>query len=121
MAVLQLDFENLKHLDGSRLEASVNQELKRIMADLEDRPGDNRVRKLTISLSFKPIVDETGDLETSAVQFDCASRFPNRKSRVYSMKPRRTPTGPVLVFDEDSRPMSNENGSAAIPVVIGSA
>lgn len=108
MAVLQLDFENLKHLDGGRLESAVNQELRRIMADLSDRPGDDRARSLTIKLSFKPICDEIGDIETAAVQFDCASRFPNRKSRVYSMKPRRTPTGPVLVFDEDSLDDANQ-------------
>jgi len=102
MAVLQLDINNLKVLDGGRIEAAFQQEIKHVVLDLMDRPGDDRERSVTMKVLFKPIVDEAGECERVNVRMDIGSKLPNRKTRVFDMKARKSSKGPMLVFNEDS-------------------
>lgn len=102
MAVLQLDINNLKVLDGGRIEAAFQQEIKHVVLDLMDRPGDDRERSVTMKVLFKPICDETGECERVNVRMDIGSKLPNRKTRVFDMKARKSSKGPMLVFNEDS-------------------
>ena len=100
--LMKLDLENLKVLDDGRLEAAFAQELKHVVLDLMDRPGDDRSRSVTFKTLFKPICDETGACEAVHVQVDIGSKLPSRKSRVYDMRARKSQRGPMLVFNEDS-------------------
>lgn len=100
--LLQLDLENLKVLDDGRLAAAFEQELKHVVLDLMDRPGDDRERSVSFKVKFKPICDEAGQCESVNVQLDIGSKLPSRKSRVYDMKARKSQRGPMLVFNEMS-------------------
>lgn len=102
MAVVKLDLANLKIMDDGRIEAAFAQEMKHVVLDLMDRPGDERERSVTLKVKYKPICDESGELESVNVQMDIGSKMPSRKTRVYDMKARRSQTGPMLVFNEDS-------------------
>lgn len=100
--LMKLDLENLKVLDDGRLEAAFAQELRHVVLDLMDRPADDRCREVSFKVKFKPIVDDCGDCEAVQVQVDIGSKLPSRKSRVYDMRARKSTTGPMLVFNEDS-------------------
>ena len=100
--ILKLDLENLRVLDNGRLDAAFYQELKHVILDLMDRPGDDRERSVTFKTTFKPVCDETGQCESVNVHVDIGSKLPSRKSRVYDMKARKSQQGPMLVFNEDS-------------------
>lgn len=102
MAVVQLDLANLKIMDDGRIEAAFAQEMKHVVLDMMDRPGDDRERSVTLKVRYKPICDETGELDSVSVQMDIGSKMPSRKTRVYDMKARKSQNGPMLVFSEDS-------------------
>jgi hypothetical protein len=102
VAVVQLDLANLKIMDDGRIEAAFAQEMKHVVLDLMDRPGDDRERSITLKVKFSPVMDVTGELDSVDVQMDIGSKMPSRKSRVYDMKARRSQKGPMLVFNEDS-------------------
>lgn len=98
--LLKLDLENLKILDDGRLDAAFASELKHVVLDLMDRPGDDRERSVTFKVKFKPVCDDRGECESVNVVVDIASKMPTRKSRVYDMQARRAQGGPMLVFNE---------------------
>lgn len=100
--IMQLDLENLRVLDDGRLEAAFEQELRHVVLDLMDRPGDDRERSVQFKVKFKPVCDETGECESVNVQVDIGSKLPSRKSRVYDMKARKSARGAMLVFNEMS-------------------
>lgn len=100
--LVKLDLEQLKVLDDGRIAAAFEQELKHVILDLMDRPGDDRARSVSLKVNFKPICDETGTCESVNVQVDIGSKLPARKSRVYDMRARKSQKGPMLVFNEDS-------------------
>jgi len=100
IVLLKLDLENLRVLDDGRLEAAFSQELKHVVLDLMDRPGDDRERSVSFKVKFKPVCDERGECESVNVQVDIGCKMPSRKSRVYDMQARRAQGGPMLVFNE---------------------
>lgn len=100
--LMQLDLENLKVLDDGRLAAAFEQELRHVVLDLMDRPGDDRERSVTWKVKLKPVCDEDGHCERVNVQVDIGSKLPSRKSRVYDMQARKSARGPMLVFNEMS-------------------
>lgn len=102
MAVLELNVDSLKKIDGGRIDAALQQEIKHVILDMQDRPGDDRDRSVTLKLVFKPIVSDSGDLDSVNVKMDIGSKMPSRKSRVFDMQARRSAKGPMLVFNEDS-------------------
>lgn len=51
--MMQLDLENLKVLDDGRLAAAFEQELRHVVLDLMDRPGDDRERSVTWKVKLK--------------------------------------------------------------------
>lgn len=98
--LIKLDLENLKVLDDGRLSAAFAQEMKHVVLDLMDRPGDDRARSVTFKVTAKPVVGEDGQLEEARVDVQIGSKLPSRKSKVYSMAARKSQAGPMLVFNE---------------------
>ncbi len=107
--LMQLDLENLKVLDDGRIAAAFAQELKHVVLDLMDRPGDDRPRNVSIKVHFKPLCDETGHCEAVNVSMEVGSKMPSRKTKVYSMQARKSQGGPMLVFNEMSLDNVNQN------------
>lgn len=60
MAVQQLTLESVIALDGGRVPVAFNQAVARAVRDLEDRPNDDKARKITLELSLAPICDDGG-------------------------------------------------------------
>ena len=114
--LIKLDLENLKVLDDGRLAAAFAQEMKHVVLDLMDRPGDDRERSVTFKTTVKPVCGQDGQLEEALVNVQIASKLPSRKSKVYSMAARKSSAGPMLVFNElslddvaqDTLPFENE-------------
>ena len=98
--LMRLDLESLKILDDGRLAAAFETELKHVVIDLMDRPGDDRERSVTLRVKFKPICDDRGECESVHVLVDVGSKMPSRKSKVYDMQARKAGDGAMLVFNE---------------------
>lgn len=102
MPVLELNVDSLKKIDDGRIDVAFQQEIRHVIQDMQDRPGDDRDRIVTLKLVFKPLCDDRGDLESVNVKMDIGSKVPSRKTKVFDMKARNSARGPMLVFNEDS-------------------
>jgi hypothetical protein len=98
----QLSLHEIADLDGGRIGEAMNQALKRIASDMDDRPGDDRPRKITLEIAAIPVVAEGGDAEGCKIQIQVKESLPTRKSKVYDMGLRR---GGMVVF----QPMALDN------------
>lgn len=107
MAIKQFTLESLRDLDGGRALEAFGLHIKRATLDCEDRPGDPKPRKVTLTFSLVPVLDP--DLQCSEVkgQLHSASTVPPHRTKEYSFGLRR---GGMLVFNDDS-PTNINQGS----------
>lgn len=106
MAVHQLNLQTLKdQLDGGRLGAAWDAELKRIAQDCEDRPGDDKPRKVNLEVVMQPVKDEAGLCEEVWVKVHVTSSVPKRRSKPLRLGVRR---GGMLVFNDMSEDNPNQ-------------
>ena len=98
MTVHELNLKSLmEDLDGGRIHEAFMAELRRIALDCDDRPADNKVRKITLELKLMPICDEHGCLDSLSGKFHVTSSVPSRRSKAYSFGFR---SGGQLVFND---------------------
>lgn len=83
MSLIPLSLESLKDLDAGKVSVAWQHELRRLIDDCRDRPGDVNVRELTLSLRLKPVVAQDGDCEGARGVFQVKSKVPMRKTKAY--------------------------------------
>lgn len=84
MPLVELSLKSLEELDDGRVAAAFICELKRVVLDCMDRPGDTNPRKVAMEFTLKPIVDEAGMCESAEGDFKIKSKVPDRKTKTYS-------------------------------------
>lgn len=98
MTVHELNLASLMEaLDGGRIHEAFMAELRRVATDCEDRPGDDKVRKVSLELQLTPVCDEHGQLDSLSGKFHVTSSVPKRRSKSYSFGFRQ---GGRLVFND---------------------
>lgn len=98
MTVHELTLESLMDkLDGGRVAEAFAAEMRRVVSDMEDRPGDNKERTVNLSVRFSPVVDDQGNLDEVRGKFFVTSSVPKRRSKVYSFGVRN---GGKMVFND---------------------
>ena len=80
-----LSLETVSTMDDGRLREAFDQALARCLSDMRDRPGVGTARKIKLTVSLSPNVNDAGELDTVGVGFDFTEDIPKRSSR------RRTP------------------------------
>lgn len=85
-------------LGGGVVGKSFAAHMRRVVADMEDRPADDSAREVTIKFSAKPVMDEHGTLDEVRAQFHITSSVPKHKTKPYSFAVR----GKQLVFNDMS-------------------
>ena len=97
--VLEFSAQSLATIDGGRIAAAINQELKKAALDCDDRPGEKRARKINVALEMVPVLDEKGLADSVKVRATIKATHPDRRSRVFDMSLRK---GGKLAYDEES-------------------
>lgn len=85
MTKVELSLESIAAIDDGRIAVAFAALLKQVNADLADRPTDERARTVTLSATFKPVADETGECYAVSTEFELAMKIPNRRSRTYQL------------------------------------
>ena len=101
MAVRTLSLEALQHVEGGRVAAAIDQAIKKAVADCEDRPRNQAVRQVQITIGFKPAGKDAAEGE---VDFAVALAVKTPKGESGSIRGsiRKAPnaTGYVLAFND---------------------
>lgn len=95
--VSQLTMENLKDLDDGLLAAAFEANVREVVRDLNDRPVDDRARKVTITLTFVP--EHMGnDLDRVKLEHKVVASIPGREGRECVLTPKRIGRELTLLF-----------------------
>lgn len=101
MAKQVFDLKSLMDsLDGGRTGVAFMQQLQRVIADCEDRPMDDKERKVTLEFKCIPIVEPNGTCDEIKGKFHVTSSVPKLRTKEYSFGIRKTRQGSQLVFDD---------------------
>lgn len=76
---------DLRRVGRGLLDELFVEELKKILDDVIHRPGVEKARKITIELFVRPIVSQSGTLETVGVSFAINGGLPKNQSDEYHM------------------------------------
>lgn len=91
---------SLLEIDSGKIGKAVQLALKQAVADIEDRPHDEKARKIGLTIHIVPTnVDRAGNVETCGVQFKIKLTVPDRESLSYSL---RAGEGQELLFAPES-------------------
>lgn len=83
--LIYFSLNKLGQLDGGRVAEAFAQAMKRVVLDCEDRPGDDKARKVILQGEITPIVGQGGVCEGVNIEFQIQDKLPTRKSRSYAM------------------------------------
>jgi len=89
MSIKELTLASLLEFDGGRISEAFMQELRRVVNDCDDRPGDKKDRKVTLEFSVTPQAADSGELESVSGKFFVTSSVPKRRSRAYDFEFRK--------------------------------
>jgi hypothetical protein len=95
--VSQLALENLHELDDGLLAAAFIANIRDVIADMNDRPNDDRARAVTIQLTFKPEA-HMGDLDRVTLEHKVTAKIPSREGRTCTLTPKRLDGKLQLLF-----------------------
>lgn len=84
MPLVELSLKSLEELDDGRVATAFIHELKRVVLDCMDRPGDATARKVNLEFTLKPIIADDGQCESAEGDFKIKSKVPDRKTKTYS-------------------------------------
>lgn len=98
----QLSLQQLADLDDGRIATAFDQAVKRAAQDCDDRPGDDRPRKVILEIAFAPVLSADGICDSVKSQIQIKDAMPTRKSRVYDFGLRK---GGLFVY----QPMALDN------------
>lgn len=79
----EFSIESLTDIDGGRPAAAFLHEVQTAVRDCHDRPGSAAARKVTLTMSITPVVDEDGMCESVRFEFEAKHTTPNRRTKVY--------------------------------------
>ena len=85
MARMSLSLATLKDFDAGKAAIAWQKALERAVRDCLDRAADPTARKVTLTASIKPILEQDGDVLDADVDFAIAVKLP-----AWTTKPRPT-------------------------------
>lgn len=95
----QFSLLELAAMDDGRIAVAFDQAIRRAAVDCDDRPGDDRARKVLLEIEFTPTCDESGLCESVQSQIQIKDTLPSRKSRKFDLGIRK---GGMFVFSPAS-------------------
>lgn len=83
---VRLSLDALKHLDHGRLVVAWNDEIRKVICDLRDRPALKKPRKIVLQMTIWPgeLVDR--DLDDAVCGFSIRAVLPQRDTADYRMR-----------------------------------
>lgn len=85
MAIKEFNLAALADLDGGRIAEAVNQEIKRVITDCQDRPQVEKARSITLQFDFEPLMDDQRELDGCQLSFQIKSTLPKRESKSFNL------------------------------------
>ena len=81
-----LDMDTIGKLDEGRVAVAVNNALAQIAHDLNRRPGVDKARKLTLTLTMKPQIDSDGLLGSVDIGKTIKATLPDTQGHITNAK-----------------------------------
>lgn len=93
----------MEQLDDGRVGIAFQEQLRRVIADCENRPADNKERVVRLEFKCYPVPDSKMQVcDEVKGKFNVTSSVPKMRSREYSFGVRKSAKGPMLIFNDMS-------------------
>lgn len=92
-----LTLESLHGLDDGLVAAAFNASMKAVVADMNDRPNDERAREIVVKVTLKPIARQ-GDLDFVKLSAVVNHKVPPQEGRECTLTPKRIGKDLGLLF-----------------------
>lgn len=93
----ELSLAALDEIDGGKIGRLIKSQLKRAADDCNDRPADDRSRKVTIEIELIPVCSPQGVAEAVKTRLKSVCKIPHHQTKQYEM--RLTHSGSGLSFN----------------------
>jgi hypothetical protein len=101
-ALTKFSLETMKDLDGGRATLTFDEQVKRAVLDCIDRPGEKRVRVVTLQMKITPVPVISGntiDCDGVDAILQCRTQLPDHPSRQVNFGIKHDGS---LIFNPDS-------------------
>lgn len=99
MAIVAFSLDTIRQLDNGRVFEAFSQAMARAVRDCEDRPGEDKVRKVLLQVELTPVVEDEDTPTTVAMLCQVKDTVPTRKSKTYSCGIK---AGGIIAFSTES-------------------
>jgi hypothetical protein len=83
MSLQEITLESLNNFDCGKVAAAFNTQVKKVVADLRDRPGDKSKRTVALTMIVVPQPGQSGNCDSAMVSFIVTSKMPALSTRDY--------------------------------------
>lgn len=83
MPLMPVSLDRLDEIGMEAVSAMFAAELKKCVADLVDRPGNAKARKVILQFELTPRLNEHGIADSAYGRIKCASKLPAQHTREY--------------------------------------
>lgn len=81
LALIPFDLTTIADVDGGRIAAAFLEEMRGVVKDCMNRPGDNRPRKIQLEILLTPLIADDGSCESINGEFVLQHKAPSRRSK----------------------------------------
>lgn len=99
MALRELNLDGMTDFAGGSVEAIFNRHVQRAIADCEDRPGEKKPRKVTLTANIMPVILQEGGITDVAVDCEVTCAIPKHISKTVDC---RVKVGGRAIFNDMS-------------------
>jgi len=97
MAMRDLSLGSIQHVAGGTVDATFQQQLKRVIEDCGDRPGEKKARQVILIVNVTPIMLQDGAAYDVSTDYEIKSTIPTFISRPVEC---RVKTGGRAIFND---------------------
>ncbi len=102
MTTHQLQLATIAHLDDGKTRDTFDRRIRAAIADMIERPGDDRARRVKLEIILKPDLEpSTLELRSVDIQTKVTMTTPAAESGKVRAQPRRSSSGGMLLFDDE--------------------
>lgn len=78
MAIKRFDSKSMMELDDGSVGVAVDQAIRQMYLDIEDRPALKTARTMTLTLTMKPVIDDRKTLKDVRASIDVKTNVPKK-------------------------------------------
>lgn len=83
--MMDLTCDTIGELSHGGVRVAIDRAIQQAVEDLHDRPGMKKPRTITLTLTLKPISNDSANLDNINIEVGIAAKFPNKSASIIGL------------------------------------